>query len=103
MRKCPLSVLGLGLLASLTTANVVQSADARAHAGVTIVLSVNVSTSLSAVCEEPISGHLNGQCHAPVTLQVESDGTLIGPQGVSLTLTPEAEARNLLTATLAYN
>jgi hypothetical protein len=103
MKKRPLSVLGLGLLASLTAANGVQSADASAHAGVTIVVSVNVSTSLTAVCDESISGHVNGQCHAPVILQVESDGRLIGPQGVSLTLTPEAEARNLLAATLAYN
>ena len=99
MKKRPFSVLCLGLIASLTAANGVQSAGVNASASATIVL----STSVSAACDESKSAGTNGRCESPVPLQVVKDGTLNGTQGVSLTLTREADASNAVTATLAYD
>lgn len=99
MTKRTLSALCLGLMASLTAADVVKSAGVKGKASVTIV----VSTPVSAVCDQSTSAGADLRCHVPVTLQVVHDGTLFGPQGVSFTLTPEAEASNTATATLAYN
>lgn len=99
MTKRTLSVLCLGLMASLTAASVVQSAGVGAKASVTIV----VSPPVPAVCDEPTSGATNLRCRVTVTLQVLNDGTLIGKQGVSLTVTREADASNAATITLAYD
>lgn len=99
MTKRTLSALCLGLMASLTAANVAQSAGVGAKASVTIV----VSTPVSAICDEPTSGATNLGCRDPVDLQVLNDGTLIGKQGVSLTVTREADASNAATITLAYD
>jgi hypothetical protein len=103
MKKRPLSALCFGLIASLTAANVVQSAGVSASASATIVVSTNVPTPGSAVCDEPTSGATNLRCRDPVALQVAKDGTLIGRQGVSLTLSREADANTAATATLAYD
>jgi hypothetical protein len=103
MKKRPLSVLCFGLIASLTAANVAQSAGVSARASATIVVSTHVSTSVAAPCNESKSGGANGRCPEPLNLQVVKDGTLNGTQGVSLTLTREADASNAATATLAYD
>jgi len=103
MKKRPLSALCFGLMASLTAANGVQSAGVSASASATIVVSTHVSTSVSAACKEAKSGDPKERCPEPVTLQVLNDGTLIGTQGVSLTVSREADASNAATATLAYD
>lgn len=99
MKKRPLSVLLFGLIAILTAANVAQSAGANASASATIVASPPVSAS----CDESTTGNTNLRCRDLVTVQVVRDGTLIGPQAVSLTLTREVDASNAVTATLAYD
>lgn len=98
MKKWPLNALLLGLLACLTVPNTGQSADASASAGATIVVPVNVSASASAAC-----AGATDPCHSPQTLQVVNDGTLTGPQGVSLYVTRPADSGNAVTATLAYD
>ena len=98
MKKRPLNTLLFGLLTSLTATNAVQSAAVSASSGATIVVPVNVSASASAACAGP-----NDRCHSPVVLPVENDGTLNGPQGVSLSLTREVNVSNAVKATLAYD
>jgi len=98
MKKRPLNALLLGLLTSLTATNAVQSADTSASAGATIVVPVNVSASATVAC-----AGANDRCHSPVAVPVVNDGTLIGPQGVSLSLTREADVSNAVKATLAYD
>jgi len=99
MKKRPFSLLCLGLIASLTAANVVQSAGVNASASATII----VSTAVATVCGETQSAGVNGRCLEPVSLQVAKDGTLNSTQGVSLTLTREVDASDALKATRAYD
>ncbi len=84
-------------MVSLTATNGVQSAGVDASASATIVL----STSVSAACDK--SQSTGSQCDSPALLQVVKDGTLNGTQGASLTLTPETDASQAVTATLAYD
>lgn len=115
MNKPPLAAVWFGIFVNLTAANGVYSADASARAdvhitvgshaniGAVIVVPVNVSTSMSAACGVPTTVGTDDRCNVPVNLQVVHDGRLIGPQGVSLSLTPEADPSKAVAATLAYN
>ena len=133
MNKYRTTLAGFGLLASLSAADSVHSADARTSATASIIAPTNVSTSASSAYTEVIfrngtgslsiripgaparrslaqsfcgwamTGGGNNRCDAPWTLLVVNDGTLTGQQGVSLSLTRQSEASNVVIAMLAYN
>lgn len=120
----------IGFFASLTGADNLHSAGAKASATATIVSPVLVSAAVyfppevlfststgvltiripgaparvaSVVPSCGVAGGAGNGCTTPTTLQLVRDGTLRGEQDVSISLIQRNDTDSVVTAILAYN